>query len=61
MKARIAAEMRLRAAEGSLQRLENVVEDEKNKFDVEVKEEMVVNVKKLKGQLTFIVYNVTLK
>ncbi|XP_041352966.1 pleckstrin homology domain-containing family D member 1-like isoform X3 [Gigantopelta aegis] len=48
VKARLAAEMRLRAAEGSLLRLENVVEDEKNKFDVHVKEEMVVNVKKLK-------------
>lgn len=47
--ARMEAERRLQEAERSLHRLGHAVENETPNIQVEVKEQMVVNVNKLKG------------
>jgi len=49
--ARMDAERRLREAENSLHHLGNQVENETPNIETDVKEQMVVNVNKLKGCL----------
>ncbi len=51
IKARLAAESKLQEAERSLGSLERAVADKNNKLQADVKEEMTVNVQKLKSKL----------
>ena len=54
--ARMQAEQRLKEAEGSLHKLGHAVEHETPNVHHEVKEEMVVNVNKLKSKVKVIGY-----
>lgn len=49
IRARISAEERLKEAERSLKRIDKAVNSQSHRIESEAKEEMAVNVKKLKG------------